>query len=565
MFSSKDNINILTSLLIDYGVEHIVVCPGSRNAPIVHNFNESPNFICHPVTDERSAAFVALGPIVHNFNESPNFICHPVTDERSAAFVALGIANQTGEMVAVCVTSGSALLNTLPGAAEASYQNRGIIVISADRPQAWIGQLDGQTMPQPNALGSFVEKSVNLPECKDEVERWQCRRLVCEAILTLMTTKRSVHINVPITEPLFDFTTKELPELQGIFPLRWSDETERNYFLDMLSRSQRPMIVIGQSQRFEIPNNAISKLRQGITILAEPLSSDDPSPSLDDTFVKIGSNTEEYKPDFLLYIGSTTISKRLRQFMRTLNDCTIVMLNEQMQIEDITQHASYILQGSATTVLEDLSSILQLEKNAFGMNWDSLLSSVREDAKKQPVKITEQAVQELEKHMTKESDVYYANSTAIRLAARHANHFVFCNRGLNGIEGSLSTAVGASLVSEGNVYCVIGDLSFFYDQNALWNMHLKPNLRILLLNKQLPGLEKSPARDEYVMASHHTTAVGVCHQYGISRKVVSKAEDISNAIDWLTEEGGNAPRLVEVASPPALPRREGACPPKNNN
>ena len=539
MYSSKDNINILTSLLIDYGVEHIVVCPGSRNAPIVHNFNESPKFICHPVTDERSAAFMALG-----------------------------IANQTGEMVAVCVTSGSALLNTLPGAAEASYQNRGIIVISADRPQAWIGQLDGQTMPQPNALGSFVEKSVNLPECKDEIEQWHCRRLVCEAILTLMTTKKSVHINVPISEPLFDFSTENLPELQGIFPLRWFDETEKNYFLDMLSRSQRPMFVIGQSQRFEIPSKAITKLRQGITILAEPLSSDDPSPSLDDTFAKIGSDTEEYKPDFLLYIGSTTISKRLRQFMRTLDDCTIVMLNEQMQIEDITQHASYILQGTATTVLEDLSSILQLEKNAFGMNWDRLLSSVREDAKKQPVTITEQAVQELEKRMTKESDIYYANSTAIRLAARHANHFVFCNRGLNGIEGSLSTAVGASLVSDGNVYCVIGDLCFFYDQNALWNMHLKPNLRILLLNngggeifRQLPGLENSPARDEYVMASHHTTAVGACHQYGISRKAVSKAEDIKAAIDWLTEEGGNAPRLMEVASPPALPRREGACPP----
>ena len=525
MFSSKDNINILTSLLIDYGVEHIVVCPGSRNAPIVHNFNESPKFICHPVTDERSAAFVALG-----------------------------IAHQTGEMVAVCVTSGSALLNTLPGAAEASYQNRGIIVISADRPQAWIGQLDGQTMQQPNALGSFVEKSVNLPECKDEIEKWYCRRLVCEAILALMTTKRSVHINVPINEPLFNFTTKELPELQGIYPLRWTDEIERKYFLDMLSRSQRPMFVIGQSQRYEIPSKAIAKLRQGITILSEPLSSDDPSQSLDDTFAKIGSDTEEYKPDFLLYIGSTTISKRLRQFMRTLDDCTIVMLNERMQIEDITQHASYILQGSATTVLEDLSSILQLEKNAFVMNWDRLLSSVREDAKKLPVKITEQAVQELEKRMTKESDVYYANSTAIRLAARHADHFVFCNRGLNGIEGSLSTAVGASLVSEENVYCVIGDLSFFYDQNALWNMHLKPNLRILLLNngggeifKQLPGLEKSPARDEYVMASHHTTAVGACHQYGISRKAISKAEDISKAIDWLTEEGGNAPRLLEVA------------------
>lgn len=524
MFSSKENINILTSLLIDYGVRHIVVCPGSRNAPIVHNFNESTDFICHPVTDERSAAFVALG-----------------------------IAHQTGEIVAVCVTSGSALLNTLPGAAEASYQNRGIIVISADRPQAWIGQLDGQTMPQPNALGSFVEKSVNLPECKDEIENWQCRRLVCEAMLTLMSTKKSVHINVPITEPLFDFTVKELPDLQGVYPLRWHDDLEQKFFLDLLSQSQRPMFVIGQCQRYEIPADAIAKLREGITILSEPLSSDDPSPSLDDTFKKMGSATEEYKPDFLLYIGNTTISKRLRQFLRTLNDCTIVMLNERMQLEDITQNANYVLQGNATTVLEDLSSMLQLEKNAFGMNWDRLLATVREDSKLLPKTITEMAVQELEKRITKENDIYYANSTAIRLAARHANHFVFCNRGINGIEGSLSTAVGASLVSEDNVYCVIGDLSFFYDQNALWNQHLKSNIRILLLNngggeifKQLPGLENSPARDEYVMASHHTTALGTCHQYGISRKVISKAEDIAKAIDWLMEENCNAARLLEV-------------------
>ncbi len=130
MFSSKENINILTSLLIDYGVEHIVVCPGSRNAPIVHNFNEVAGFTCHPVTDERSAAFVAMG-----------------------------IAQQTGGIVAVCVTSGSALLNTLPGAAEASYQNKGIVIISADRPQAWIGQLDGQTMPQPGALHSLWRRA----------------------------------------------------------------------------------------------------------------------------------------------------------------------------------------------------------------------------------------------------------------------------------------------------------------------------------------------------------------------------------------------------------------------
>ena len=134
MYSSKENINILTSLLIDYGVEHIVVCPGSRNAPIVHNFNESPKFICHPVTDERSAGFYALG-----------------------------MTQRLGEPVAVCVTSGTALLNLAPAVAETYYQKQPLVVVSADRPAAWIDQLDGQTLPQPDALGRFVRKAVSLP------------------------------------------------------------------------------------------------------------------------------------------------------------------------------------------------------------------------------------------------------------------------------------------------------------------------------------------------------------------------------------------------------------------
>lgn len=523
MYSSHENVNILTALLADYGVEHIVVCPGSRNAPIVHNFNEFTGFTCHPVTDERSAAFVALG-----------------------------IAQQTGSLVAVCVTSGSALLNVLPGAAEASYQHNGIIVISADRPSAWIGQLDGQTMPQPDALGCFVEKSVSLPECKDDIERWQCRRLVCEAMLTLLSKKRSVHINVPITEPLFNFTTSELPDIQGVFPLRWSDKDERDFFLDMLSHSLKPMIVIGQSEHDTINSMSVMRLRDGIVTLAEPLSTYVPSASLDDVFTSLGNDTEDYKPDFLIYLGSTTISKKLRLFLRTLDDCTVVMVNEFGDLEDVTQHASYVLKAEPGAFLDDLSSMLQFEKNAFGMAWDRVLDETRKQSQLQPVSITELAVQAFERAVSKEATVYYANSTAIRQAARYASHYVFCNRGINGIEGSLSTAVGASLVSKDNVYCVIGDLSFFYDQNALWNQHLRPNIRILLLNngggeifRRLPGLEDSPARDEYVMASHHTTAVGACHQYGISRKAVSKAEDIPSAIAWLMEES-TPPKLLEV-------------------
>ena len=79
--------------------------------------------------------------------------------------------------------------------------------------------------------------------------------------------------------------------------------------------------------------------------------------------------------------------------------------------------------------------------------------------------------------------VHYANSSAVRLANIYASHRIYCNRGVNGIEGCLSTAVGMSLDSSANVFCVIGDLAFFYDQNALWNNHIKGNMHILLLNK----------------------------------------------------------------------------------
>ena len=184
MYSDKENVNILTALLVAHGVRHAVVCPGSRNAPIVHNLNECPDIRCYPVTDERSAGFYALG-----------------------------MTQALNQPVVVCVTSGTALLNLAPAVAEAYYQHQPLIVISADRPQPWIDQLDGQTLPQPDALGRFVRKAVSLPEPHDNEERWYCNRLVNEA---LIVRHAPVHINVPITEPLFDFKVAALPEERKI-------------------------------------------------------------------------------------------------------------------------------------------------------------------------------------------------------------------------------------------------------------------------------------------------------------------------------------------------------------
>ena len=171
MYTDKKSILQLASLLRSHGIKRIVLCPGSRNIPIVQTLTNIPDFTCYPMTDERSAGFFALGLALHG-----------------------------GAPAAVCCTSGTALLNLHPAVAEAFYQQVPLVVISADRPAAWIGQMDGQTLPQPGVFGQLVKKSVNLPEVTDEESEWFCNRLINEALLELNHHgKGPVHINVPIS------------------------------------------------------------------------------------------------------------------------------------------------------------------------------------------------------------------------------------------------------------------------------------------------------------------------------------------------------------------------------
>lgn len=180
MYSTKYSVLQLTSLLISFGLKQVVLCPGSRNAPIIHTLSMHPDFIAHSVTDERSAAFFALGLI-----------------------------QQTQHPVAVCCTSGTALFNMAPAVAEASLQGLPLLVISADRPDAWIGQMDGQTVFQPNFFGQHCKKSVHLPSGATEEDHWHCNRLINEALSALINpVKRGigcaagagpVHINVPLS------------------------------------------------------------------------------------------------------------------------------------------------------------------------------------------------------------------------------------------------------------------------------------------------------------------------------------------------------------------------------
>lgn len=541
MYSNKENVNILTALLVAHGVRHAVVCPGSRNAPIVHNLNECLDIACYPVTDERSAGFYALG--------MSQALTKPVCVK---------------EPVVVCVTSGTALLNLAPAIAEAYYQRWPLVVISADRPPQWIDQLDGQTLPQPDALGRFVAKAVSLPEPRDDEERWYCNRLVNEALLK-SREGFPVHINVPIAEPLFSFTTQTLPaqrkvELIGSL---MNNRLFRETFLSAFFQARKPMVIVGQTyfddscmaaDLYEIGAYAVV-LSESLTNTVERCHFDEVLPLLE--------GDDSYKPDFILYLGGTLVSKRLKRFIRGLSDVSVWSVSEDGAVYDTFMHLTGIIKGSvyeATVLLMDaIEQSTATHTETFVERWNRLLqrASAHADAyepaysQMAAVKWFERRIGE--KKISKKASFHYANSTAIRLANIYACHYVYCNRGVNGIDGSLSTAAGFSLVKDDTVYCVIGDLSFFYDQNALWNQNLKGNFRVLLLNNgkggifnMLPGLEQSPVRDSFVAASHQTSAEGICQQNHVVYLRADDMEQMQKGIETLLSLESDRPVLLEV-------------------
>ncbi len=597
MFSNIENVNILTSVLQSHGVRRVVVCPGSRNAPIVHNLNELDGITCYPVTDERSAGFVALG-------------------------LAMGNPSPCPDPVAVCVTSGSALVNLYPAVVEAYYQKLPIIFISADRPEAWIGQQDGQTLPQANVFGSMVNKSVNLPiipgyltkhdeegkRLHDE-QAWYCERMVHEAIIDCVHRKIGpVHINIQIAEPLYQIMASSLPETH------WVDYVKTDLFgggfhygdlLDFLN-AKKPMIVVGQ----DYPQTmlyGIKDIQQWAVTLIEPLAlatySKDPAQcelsydqlvgNFDEVLAKIewktsvnvkdfrgnvrSVETEAFMPDFILYVGGNIVSKRLKQFLRraTEEGAKVWRASKNGDYVDTFMRIDRIFQCDPDRLAEAMTDFDQTHKdevNEYKDLWRDVLKAAKKHvydyeppfSSMATVKYFQQEyLANSVRGDTSECRLMYGNSSAIRLACIYARQYVHCNRGVNGIEGTLSTAAGLSIYlseyqspdakSQQKVFCVLGDLSFFYDQNALWNQNLNGSLRIIVLNNgggaifgKFKGLKESKAREKLVMAEHRTSAYHICQAQNVEYRNADDMQSMREGVDWLIHTESDRPMLLEV-------------------
>lgn len=534
MYSDKKNILQLVALLRAHGVRKVVLCPGSRNAGIVHTLANVPEFTCYSITDERSAGFFAIG-----------------------------LSLQGGGPAAVCVTSGSALLNLHPAVAEAFYQQVPLIVISADRPAAWIGQMDGQTLPQPGVFGGLVKCAVHLPEVQTEEDEWYCNRLINEAILeTYHHGKGPVHINVPVSEPIYRFTVKELPQVRVLARYQGLNMYDRDYtaLIERLNTYSRRMAVVGQmSLIYLFTKEDIRQLSRHFVWLTEHLGNRTvPGRPIRNFDAALSAMSEEKQhemaPELLITYGGHIVSKQLKKYLRKHPPKEHWHVAADGKVTDLFGCLTTVIEMDPFEFLEKIGPLMNAKVSGYPQAWEAFCGAV-------PVPefpYSEMAaIGSLLKQLPEQAALHLANSSAVRYAQLYPLNpavEVCCNRGVNGIEGSLSTAIGYAVESKKLNVVVIGDLSFFYDMNALWNHHFGINLRILLLNNAggeifhtLPGMDKTGRSRLFITAPHRTSACGWAEERGFLYLKATNQEELDEKMQLFTDPKDTMkPMLLEV-------------------
>ena len=543
-------ISELVALLQAHGVRDVVLCPGSRNAPLVHALS----------------------------HQLAGATCHSIIDERSAGFYALGLALATHRAVVVCCTSGTAVANLHPAVAEAYYQGVPLIVLSADRPERWIGQWAGQTLPQPELFGSLVRKAVHLPEPHTEEERWYCNRLINEALLAaLAPLPGPVQINVPISDPGVSLLPPTLAEhtpgssdrrpigmqpgrcIQQLYPCR-IDAQAVEPLLQRLVTFERKMILVGQeswSAATSTGETFPQSLREQFLCIGESLSNSPVSIcSLDALLASLSeADRRALQPDLLITLGGHIVSNKMKQYLRTYPPRETWHLSPDPTVVDLFCSLTEQIIAPIWPFLDTLAhGLAGLASSPYAGHWRERIDRLPSPT---PRYSSLAVVGSLLSHLPEEPCVLHlANSSSVRYAElfrKPRRLLTLCNRGTSGIEGSLSTALGfARQRAEERHFIVIGDLSFFYDLNALGLPEVGSNVRVLLLNNQrgsifqsLPTLEMERLSQRYITAEHQLQAQGWAESCGWEYLSVHEASELEETITYFVGPA-ERPRLLEA-------------------
>lgn len=541
-YPKKEMAQLVLQALVGHDIKNVVISPGSRNAPL------TIAFVNHPEIETRS-----------------------LVDERSAAFFALGMAQQKGIPVALLCTSGSALLNYYPAVAEAYYSRIPLIVLSADRPAHLIDIGDGQTIRQGRIFKDHILFESGLQE---EVDIKENAQRIKEAIETAISRSGPVHLNIPFDEPLYE-TVDQLYDFGHLTKPRDADTNtdsllneepipleELEDYASIWNNSHKKMVILGVHPPDPLIQTQLTHIAKdpSVLVLTESTSNVD-----NNSFIRhidrliFSLDQEEFealRPEVLITFGGMVVSKKIKQFLRKFPP----------------KHHWHIDPERAMDTFHCLERHFKISAQLFFSQFFFLTRNVdsnyqqfwlkRVDAKeKGHVEFTGKTsysdfkvFDHVFNTIPSVARLQLSNSSVIRysqLFSIDKRIEVFCNRGTSGIDGSTSTAVGAACSFSGQTVFVTGDLSFFYDNNALWNSNIPQDFRIIVINnggggifRILPGPAKTSALS-YFETPHKLDASHLCKMHGLE---YLRAYDESELEEKLNDfyYPSESPRVLEI-------------------
>ena len=543
------------------GIKNIVISPGSRNAPLT------------------------LG-----FSKNSYFNCYSIVDERSAAFFALGIAQQLREAVAVVCTSGSALLNYYPAVAEAFYSDIPLVVVSADRPAYRIDIGDGQTIRQAEVLEKHVACSINLKQdlvhapdrvakygpgegTQEEVQAHNETELQ-RALETAINENAPVHINIPFEEPLYGQLDRAL-----VGPVPKRPVAPRSVAFDwephraLWRNSPRKMVLVGVNRPGSLDVGAIGALAGDgnalvLTETTSNLQHPDFFPSIDSILAPLeksdGPNPlfEDLRPELLVTFGGMIVSKKIKAFLRRYRPKVHWHIDPKKAYDTffcLTEH----IRVDPKEFFRAMGTPDPLQ-GTYRSQWKKAKEQYQErrSAYLQGVPFSDFSVfDQLLRSLPHGYNLQLANSSTVRytqLFDLDPSLKVYCNRGTSGIDGSTSTAVGASIHADRPSLLISGDLSFFYDSNGLWYPKIRSDFRIVVINnggggifRILPGQEETEEFETFFETHHGHTAEHLAAMYGFGYTAVRDIGQLTGALAGFYGES-DRPKILEVFTPRKL-------------
>ncbi|WP_282123542.1 2-succinyl-5-enolpyruvyl-6-hydroxy-3-cyclohexene-1-carboxylic-acid synthase [Algibacter mikhailovii] len=536
------------------GVKHVIISPGSRNAPLTIGFTNDKYFKCYSIVDERCAGFFALG-----------------------------MAQQINAPTAIVCTSGSALLNYYPAVAEAYYSNIPLLVLSADRPEHLIGIGDGQTINQKNVYGHHVLLSANLRlDVQSQIEtvleeqkgiQAHNEQRINEAINVALFKQGPVHLNIPFDEPLYE-RMEALSVAPKAINLTVTPKQVEDHVLESCIKdwnaATKKMILVGANQPNDIEQKWLNKISEdnSVIVLTETTSNiHHPSffSSIDQLIAPLTEDDQEdFCPDILLSFGGLIVSKKIKQLLRRYKPKQHWHVHPKMAYDTFFSLNKHLEISPNQFFKAFLPQVIHQDASGYKEKWTKIKRWRQKQHECYLKEIPFSDFKVFSKVLGSIPQDYIlqsGNSSTIRytqLFPMNKTLEVFCNRGTSGIDGSTATAIGCAVVRNKPTVLITGDLSFLYDSNALWNDHIPDDFRIIVINNQgggifriLPGPKNTKNFDTYFETTHSLTAAQLCKMYGLKYKAVSTEETLLKALDTFYVNNGK-PKLLEVFTPKSI-------------